>query len=381
MFISETQAAQTRATNQQYLQSCRNQPLEKVSALHESQLMQHYLREATVYDKILPPRDVSPADCEPGHQTDTLFKKVWYQPETRAFRGSFGGTPTEIQEVYAARDFIGFYMLSSAKIMVNDYKAAAYPFPIVEQIKQQIGPALAEAVDWTMHSMLEATIQAARGTWGNVLRGVQAAADIAVRGRVTSGGDAFRGRIQKDDFIAMKKFFAEKRCTIRRVLIPESDYLDFENLRWEDLGDTMSADVFLNGLSTDKITGVEIIRTIKQDVARGDMIRPGNIYGFAEPDHVGVSYLMQGQKFFADRDHQFLFFDANMVRGFQWMVASRICKIELYNGGLDVNGNVVAAYDGSTPGSDSVYTDPSQVTFKDYFDLDGAFQRPKIIFS
>lgn len=345
----------------------------KISQMHEDQLA-NYLRETSVFDQILTPREITAQECEVGVDNDTLYKRIYMQPELRTFLSSFEALPRETQEVFIPRIFLGFYMMSSPRVVLNDYNLMAYPFPVTKQVEDLIGPSMHEAIDWIMLDRLEAAIAAADnpsapgvGDGRNVIKGVQAQANIAASGLTTG----FRGQIERDDVIALKKAYAGSRARIRKILCTESDYIDFERFKLSDFGDELLGQVFTEGLQSDKIHGVEFVRTIKSDFSRGDLLRDGNIYAFPDENMIGRSYILQGLRFFIERDHQFLYYDAHQARGFIWAVVSRLFKLELYNGGLDLAGGVQA-------GSDSLYGNPESVTFKDYYNLSEGNYRPNI---
>ena len=292
------------------------------------------------------------------------------QPELRTFLSSFEALPRETQEVFIPRIFLGFYMMSSPRVVLNDYNLMAYPFPVTKQVEDLIGPSMHEAIDWIMLDRLEAAIQAAAGSGGNnILKGVQAQANIAASGLDTG----FRGQIERDDVIALKKAYAGSRARIRKILCTESDYIDFERFKLSDFGDELLGQVFTEGLQSDKIHGVEFVRTIKSDFTRGDLLRDGNIYAFPDENMIGRSYILQGLRFFIERDHQFLYYDAHQARGFIWAVVSRLFKLELYNGGLTATNPASVK-----SGSDDLYGNPESVTFKDYYNLADGNYRPNI---
>lgn len=345
----------------------------KISQMHEDQLA-NYLRETSVFDQILTPREITAQECEVGVDNDTLYKRIYMQPELRTFLSSFEALPRETQEVFIPRIFLGFYMMSSPRVVLNDYNLMAYPFPVTKQVEDLIGPSMHEAIDWIMLDRLEAAITAADnpsapgvGDGRNVIKGVQAQANIAASGL----GTGFRGQIERDDIIALKKAYAGSRARISKILCTESDYIDFERFKLSDFGDELLGQVFTEGLQSDKIHGVEFVRTIKSDFSRGDLLRDGNIYAFPDENMIGRSYILQGLRFFIERDHQFLYYDAHQARGFIWAVVSRLFKLELYNGGRDLAGGIVA-------GSDTLYGNPESVTFKDYYDLSEGNYRPNI---
>ena len=81
-------------------------------------------------------------------------------------------------------------------------------------------------------------------------------------------------------------------------------------------------------------------RTIKTNI-----LRPGNIYGFAAPEFIGDAYVLNDTKFYIDKI-------MNLITWASWIdigvgignIAS-MCKLELYSGsvtpGLDSGSNAV----------------------------------------
>lgn len=372
-FLSDSPAdvAKVRAENSEYASLLRTGDfgLEKASEVHEDQLA-HYLRETSAMDKVMPPTPITSAECEVGIDNDTLYKRVYFQPELRTFFSSFESLPTEVQEIFISRIHVGFYVLGTPKVVFNDYNLMAYPFPVVKQVEDLIGPSMHEAIDWVMLDRLEAAIQAANtGGQENIKKGVQAQADIATNGADTG----FRGQIEREDILTLRKAYSNSRSKIAIILMTESDFIDMERFKLSDFGDELLGDVFINGLDTETIHGVRVIRTIKSDYSRGDLIRPGNIYAFADPNMMGRSYILQGMRIFMDRDHQFVYLDGHQARGFIWAITSRLFKLELYNGGLNLDNS------GKT-GSDALWGSPQEVTFKDYVEVEKGYYNPNIIF-
>lgn len=353
----------------------------KLSGLHEDQL-ESYLRETSIMDKVLPPDAVDPSECEIGTDNDTLFYKLFFQFETRAYLGAFEALPTEVQEVFIPRIWMSFFMLTTPTYVINDYSLPAYPFPVHQQVEDSMGLDMQEAKDWSMLSKLEETIQASRGTHNNVLRGEEAVADIVGGANGTGATPVFRGRFAKGDMSTLQEHFVTKRTKLDRVIIPEKNFLEIQRWDLSSFGDQLIGEVVINGYRYDQVFGVKFIRTIKIDSQQGDVFREGNLYGFATPNEVGRNKTLRGIKFHFDRDHQFFSFDAQMAFGFLWAVSAKVVKMELYNGGLAVdNITCVPLYDTDIPGSDELWGDPEYVTQKDYYNIGEGFERPQIRFS
>jgi hypothetical protein len=271
-------------------------------------------------------------------------------------------------------------MLTTPTYVLNDFNLPAYPFPVGQQVEDSIGMDMQEAKDWCMLKKLEETLQASRGTHSNVIRGEKAAANIVTNGgAVNSGGTSYRGKLERGDWTTLKEYYADKRSKLDRVLCPELNYIQIERWDASDFGDHLQGEIVINGYRYDQVNGVKFIRTIKTDAQRGDVFREGNIYGFATPNECGRNRTLRGLKFHIDRDHQFLKFDAQMAFGFIWAVSAKVCKLELYDGGLEVDNTTVAArLSANVPASDQLWGDPEFVTEKDYYNIDNEWHRPLI---
>lgn len=375
MYNDATREASARAEAAQYMQLVQGYDTggrEKISQLHDSQ-MKHYLRENTQLEKVLPSQPAQRENLEVGPNTDTLYYRIHMQFEGRAFLTTFESLPTETQAVYVPRIFMSFLAISSPKYVINEFNMDAYPFPLAKQVEDQIGMDMAEAKEWVMHDRLNELIQASRSTYDNVLRGEQAKADIAMNGNNTG----FRGQIERDDILALRKYFEGSRSKIAAILAVRTDFTDLERFKIDDFGSGLLGSIFQDGYTSEGVHGVKFILTIKQDERQLDVFRPGNLYAFSDPESVGRNYSLRDPKFYVDKDHQFLYFDAMMAFGFIWAVPSRICKLELYNGGRDLQGNVIQ---GASPTSDALVGSPEEATQKDYFDVTLGLRRPSIPF-
>lgn len=375
--------AKARADNALYLQRSKSgdSGLLKLSELHKEQ-MESYLKEACILNKVLVPESITIEECEIGQTHDTFTKRIWFQAETRAGISSFEGTPLETQEVYVPRTNLGFLMLSTPKYSINDYNIRVYPFPVTKQIENNIGVDMQEAREWVMATALERALQRSRDRYKNILRGVEAQAEIDVNG-LPAPGAGMRGRIDREDVIALKKYFAGTRSRISEILFPETDYIDLERFKSDDYGDDLLRQIFTSGISQETIHGVNMLRTIKIDANQGDTFHSGNIYAFAGEQQVGKNYNLDGIRFFVDRDHQNMYFDAQESFGFVWQVPSRIAKLELYTEGETTDHlPVPPREDGGgtpiSPGSDQMWTSPERVMQKDYWNINDEVREPII---
>lgn len=335
----------------------------KTEARHDSQLSQ-FMREHFTYGDILNDRPIKPEECEPGDYDDNLYYRVHLPIQTGAFVGTFGSAGEEVRDVYSDRVYMSFMMLRTPTMKVNDYTLPAYPFSMLQQVQDSIGIDLHEARDWAYHRSLDETIQAGKSTLGNVFKG-------ANTGSLTAGA---RGVLDPDDVSTLSEYHAERRSELDCVLMPEANFLQIQRFDATVVGDALASEKFKSGYSHPQIFGYEIKRTIKIDSDSADIMRTGNIYGFANPDGIGKSFTLHGAKTYIKKERQFTYIDGRIVFTFAWIVTKRIGKIELYKQGLDLAGSALA--DGT---SDQVWQHPETVVERQYFNLEEDWRRPFVV--
>src|SRR5262245_61379564 len=87
------------------------------------------LREVSFARKIIPPEQVTRADCQRSVNHDTLVKIVDVEPKSRALSMSFRGQPTA-RFLRGPRAEVAFYTISSEFFQKNEQELLAYEMPI-----------------------------------------------------------------------------------------------------------------------------------------------------------------------------------------------------------------------------------------------------------
>jgi hypothetical protein len=363
--------------NQRYYQDLANPVARttKVSSLNDQ--VSGFLKEASVFNTIIPPKPISPENCEVDETYDTLRYRIHDVPRTSVGMGSMDAMAGQVREPYLARIFGSFLMLQTPRYQFNEYRMMAYRFPVAEQVKSQIGIDFQEARDWVIHGTLDEMLQAYRGVYNNVFKGENVTA-------AGNSGDGTRVPIARNDFSRLKQYYANKRARLARVLIPEQNFLQIEQFKLEDNGDQLMGEVTVEGYTKSKLLGVEMIRTIKTDSLHGDVFRADNIYGFADADNLGRQYDFQGIRHDVEVEAQFLRMSARMVFSYLWFSPAYVSKIELYQAGLDVDGETVlsgtVSQKGNTYGvSDRLFSDSESFMERDFLNIREGHNRPRIV--
>lgn len=322
------------------------------------------LRESSFADMIVPNERVVRGDLQRSTEHDTLVKIVDIEPGSRAMAVNFRGQPTA-EYVNGKRYAIGFFTISSLKFEIVEQELMAYEMPITRIIEENSLKDMVEVKDREFLNHVESCINAmqAEGNSGSsafsVADGQTSISKIKGVLAIQSGGSATDFEtfaIQRADIVNIKKLLKRQIVvgseTVRAgrlrpalMLMTESDSDDFDQWTHEDYGDRLQSETALDGYTYNKVLGLRIIRTIKNDI-----LREGNVYVFTAPEFFGRNYTLNDVKFYIDKVANRIFWQAWMDVGMGFGNIAAVVKLELYagdstdttlSGGIPVNAGVV----------------------------------------
>lgn len=304
------------------------------------------LRESSFTDMIVPNERVVRGDLQRSTEHDTLVKIVDIEPGSRAMSINFRGQPTA-QYVNGKRYAIGFYTISSLKFEIVEQELMAYEMPITRIIEENSLKDMVEVKDREFLNHVESCVNAmqAEGNSGSsafsVVGGQVTISKIkGVLAQQSGGGatDYTTYAIQRPDIVNIKKLLKRQITvggeTIRAgrlrpalMLMTETDADDFDQWTHEDYGDRLQSETALDGYTYNKVLGLRIIRTIKNDI-----LREGNVYVFTSPEFFGRNYTLNDVKFYIDKVANRIFWQAWMDVGMGFGNIAAVVKLELYPG-------------------------------------------------
>lgn len=309
------------------------------------------LREVCAVDKILTPRDITPADCQVSLNHDTLVRIENIEPESRALAITYRGMPTA-KFIRAPRYAIPFYMIASEMIQKTEEELMAYrDMPLTRIVEDNVIKDMQEIKDWTTLNHFEACVQAMQyDAYGGAFTALRASTyATATKHSVFKGRNAvLRGLddfvinpLIKPDLVTMRKALSDfnrtsvstggrsRRLELDKILITKTDFEDMNNFTLQDLGDRVTGEVVENGWKSPTIMGIKFITTIKTDI-----FKPGNIWGFTSEEFLGKSYVLQRAKFYVDKV-------MNVIKWASWMHVgvgignvAGVIKLELFGGSV-----------------------------------------------
>ena len=355
-----------------------------------------HIREVSFTNRIIPPRDITPAECQIGLESDANLVKIEFmEPESPgALRVSYRGTP-ETSFIRAPRYATPFYTIMSKIVEKHEDELMVYrDMPLTKIVEDQIIKDMQYVFDRQNLLHFEACVQEAqRLAYGGTVTAMRAstyatALKVSVikgRNAQLAAADDFTVRqLLKTDIIELGKLLSQfnretdptkgtaRQLVLDKILITETDFRDANAWTLQDLGDRVASDVVENGWRSKQLVGTSYIVTNKTQV-----LKPGNVYGFAPPEFIGNNYVLQRAKFYVDKVINVIKWVSWMKVGFSIGNIMSVVKLELYGGNVapgtllnapdtnheyvepvrekDMFHNINKVDDGSTIGTVSVY--------------------------
>ena len=295
------------------------------------------LREVSYARKVLPPEQVTRADCQRSVNHDTLIKIVDIEPKSRAMSITFRGQPTA-RFIRGPRAEVAFFTVSSEIFQKTEQELLAYEMPITKIIEENSVKDIQEIEDREFTIHIEAACQAlqqeANGGAVTALNASNIALGAVVEFSIRKGelaraagtNDAVVRPIQRPDVVNLFKLLDTNRLRSERLLMTEPDYDDLLQWTVEDFGDRLQSETAVDGYKYNTILGRAYIRTIKTDI-----LRPGNVYVFTKPEFFGKFYVLNNTKFYIDKIANMITFQAWEDIAMSVLNIASVRKLELYS--------------------------------------------------
>jgi len=308
------------------------------------------LREVSFARKVIPPQQVTRADCQRSVNHDTLVKIVDVEPKSRAMAITFRGQPTA-RFIRGSRAEVAFFTISSEMFQKTEQELLAYEMPITKIIEDNSVKDIQEIEDREFTTHIESAVQAlqteANGGTPVALNRSTILAGTVVEFSVRKGelartaltNDAIVRPIQRPDIVNLRKLLDTNRLRAERLLMTEPDYDDLLQWTVEDFGDRLQSETAVDGYKYNTILGLAYIRTVKTDI-----LRPGNVYIFTRPEFFGKFYVLNNTKFYIDKVANTISFQAWEDIAMSVINVAAVRKLELYSADASsVNANSLIA--------------------------------------
>lgn len=301
------------------------------------------LREVSFARKVLPPEQVTRADCQRSVNHDTLVKIVDVEPKSRAMSITFRGQPNA-RFIRGAKAEVAFFTISSEMFQKTEQELLAYEMPITKIIEENSVKDIQEIEDREFTIHIEAAVQAlnleANGGVAAALNrtNIGTTVEFSIRkgelARNATGNTAEVLPIQRPDVVNLFKLLDGNRLRSERLLMTEVDWDDILQWTVEDFGDRVQSETTVDGFKYNTILGRSYIRTIKTDI-----LRPGNVYCFTKPEFFGKFYVLNNTKFYIDKIANTITFQAWEDIGMSVINIAAVRKLELYSADANPSTN------------------------------------------
>ena len=265
------------------------------------------LREVSFARKILNPTYVTKADLQRSINHDGLVKIVDIEPDSSAMAINFrGGADTRYVE--GERYEIPFFMISSDDFQKTEEELLAYEMPITEVIERNSLKDIQEIEDGAFISRVNTAITATSKT-----------ANVATTGQVITKA------VLTGLFNLLESNGTDKLKT-DIVLMNNQDFNEL--LLWDatSVGDTVGAEIVINGFTYSSLLGKKLIVTNKSD-----LVPKNRVYGFAGEEYLGNFFILNDTKFWIDKKKNLITWSAYETLGMGLGNIRGCAKIQITN--------------------------------------------------
>jgi hypothetical protein len=316
------------------------------------------LREVSFARKILPPEQVTRADCQRSVNHDTLVKIVDVEPRSRAMSVTFRGQP-KARFIRGPKAEIAFFTIASEIFQKTEQELLAYEMPITKIIEENSVKDIQEVEDREFIIHVEAAVQAlqveANGGTPAALNAsaiqnsppVEFSVAKGELARTATTNDAVVRPVQRPDIVRLFKMLDGNRLRAERLLMTEVDWDDLLQWTVEDFGDRLQSETAVDGYKYNTLMGRPYVRTIKTDI-----LRPGNVYCFTKPEFFGKFYVLNATKFYIDKIANLITFQAWEDIGMGIINIAACRKLELYSADANPVTNADALLENFIPVSE-----------------------------
>ena len=326
-----------RMLNEAFIQKLGSAEGKEKTAEYGGSYIRDRLREVSFARKVVPPEQVTRADCQRSVNHDTLVKIVDVEPKSRAMAITFRGAPSA-RFIRGPKAEVAFFTISSEMFQKTEQELLAYEMPITKIIEENSVKDIQEIEDREFLIHIEAACQAlqteANGGVSTSLSYTTITAGTVVEfsiikgelARTAGASDATVRPLQRPDIVNLFKLLDGNRLRCERLLMTEVDWDDLLQWTVEDFGDRIQSETAVDGYKYNTVLGRPYIRTIKTDI-----LRPGNIYAFTKPEFFGKFYVLNNTKFYIDKVANTITFQAWEDIAMSVINIAAVRKLELYS--------------------------------------------------
>lgn len=232
-----------------------------------------FLREHSFARKILPPESVTRADLQRSTRHDTLIKIVDFEHPSTAAAVNFRSAGRE-RYLQGKRYAVPFFKIESDLFTKDEAELLAYEYPITKVIEENSIKDIMFVEDSTFVNVSNGAVTAS----GKLI----VSADTAVN----------RGNLNK-----LVKMIDVDKLQSMVILMTNVDFDDWHVQVATDVGSPLATEMTVNGYKYDTIMRRKVVVTNKTD-----LLAPGNIFAYTDPQFLGNFFILNDVKFWIKKE-------------------------------------------------------------------------------
>jgi hypothetical protein len=259
-----------------------------------------FLREHAFSRKVLPPESVTRSDLQRSTRHDTLIKIVDFEHPSTAAAVNFRSAGKE-RYLQGKRYAVPFFKVESDLFVKNEAELLAYEYPITKVIEENS----IKDIMFVEDSTFLAASQGAVNTSGK---------------KITSGDTA----VSRTNMNKLLKMIDGDKLQSTCILMTNVDFDDWHIQPATDIGSPLASEITVNGYKYDTILRRKVVVTNKTD-----LLTPGHIYAYTDPQFLGNFFIMNDVKFWIKKEADKVYWKSWEYVGMGIANLRSVAKIEL----------------------------------------------------
>lgn len=330
--------------NQQLMKDVETSPPARAKiAAKMGTVVRDKLREVSFWEGVLPPEPTTAADVQSSPNHDGPVRIVELEPNTRAIVMNWTGSP-DAKIMRAPRIEASFFTIMSDMWQKPEEEFMVYSYSLGDVVRDNSVRDMAAAYDREGIVNVEAAVQSMQAEFngGSVttlnataITGGSVVEYSVVKGgaaRVSGSNDDVVHPLTRDDIRRLVNVIDGRELHTKALLMTNTDWNSIMSWSKEELGDKISSETVVDGYRYNTLIGYRVTVTIKTNV-----LRPGNVYGFTDPQFLGRAFILNNTKFWIDKTINWIKFVAWRSMGSVIANISSCSKMELYSGDATLN--------------------------------------------
>lgn len=232
-----------------------------------------FLRENSFSRKILPPESVQRSDLQRSTRHDTLLKIVDFEHPSAAAAVNFRSAGRE-RYLMGKRYAIPFFKIESDLFVKNEAELLAYEYPITKVIEE---------------NSIKDIMYVEDSTFLNVSNGA-----VTASGKVIDSSDTIISRTNVNKLV---KMIDVDKLQSGVILLTNVDFDDWHVQPATDVGSPLASQLTVGGYTYDTIMRRKVVVTNKTD-----LLPPGTMYAYTDPQFLGNFFILNDVKFWIKKE-------------------------------------------------------------------------------